>query len=112
MTSGANLRNRNVIWVDAFRLELMRTQAPEIEMVFTDPEILKIFWKYFSVGGEFRTTGPERRSYGGHQIFSPATEKLLHQAYDLSQNVLHVSSPAAMDIGDHIFQGIKEDYLY
>ena len=58
---------------------------------------------------KFRAAGPEGRANSGQQIGLLTIKLLFHSAYDNPQDVLDISSPAAVDIGQHLSCRIKDD---
>ena len=79
-------------------------------MVLSNHEILENGWKYVPVCRKFRTTGPERWPDGGHKMFRTAIKMMRHHVNNPAQYVLNVSPPTAMDVGNHIFPGVKKDH--
>ncbi len=105
----ADIGDFNVLLSDPRVQKLLAAYLPQIEVVCVDHKFLEAFWKYLFMPDEFGATGAERWPDACQKVVSPATKIIFHPTDDLSKDVLDISPPTTMDVGDDSFLGIKYD---
>ena len=65
--------------------------------------------EYVFMAYKLRATGAEGRTDSRKQVGMPAIEIPFHTDYNIFQDVLHITPPAAMNIGYHLFSRVKDN---
>ena len=90
--------------------KLRAADGPKVEVIVADHEGPEALGKDLPVGHEFGAARAQRGPYGRSQPRGVATEFRSHGGDDATEKAASVSSPSAMNIGNHFPQRVVKDH--